>query len=86
MTLDKAILAVIGKHLGDVDPTTRAALVADMEILFREHLERAVTHSLDHYQTVVERHCEPGSDIDRKLKGEIPEMEQALMANLGSMR
>ncbi|MGB0721166.1 MAG: hypothetical protein ACPGU7_02110 [Gammaproteobacteria bacterium] len=86
MTLEKAIQAVIGKHVGDVDQATRAALAAELEGLFREHMERAVNHSLEHYQSVVERHFEPGSDMDRKLKGEIPEMEQALMANLGSMR
>ncbi len=85
MTLHQSIISIVKKSFPEADQASLESIADDINKLFDEKLKESAKHFTHQYIERMNRACEPGSEVYRRLHGELGDMEKSLIANLSSM-
>ncbi|MBF0279667.1 MAG: hypothetical protein HQM13_17855 [SAR324 cluster bacterium] len=86
MTLKESISSIVKTALPDADNTAIENIINDLNALLDKKFEEGTKIIAHQYLQRINRCCEPGSEMDRRLQGELGDMEKVLIANLSSLR
>ncbi len=86
MTLHESISSIVKKAIPEANQTSIENVAHEISLLVDGFLKEGAKQFSHEYLQRINRHCEPGSEMDRRLQGELGDMEQVLIANLSSMR
>ena len=84
--LHDSIKSIVKKEIPHADQAALENIVEEIGVLFDEKLKQGVEHFSKQYRQTINQCCEPGSEMDRRLRGELGDMEKVLIANLSALR
>ena len=82
----ESISSIVKQAMPNADQSSLENLVQDISLLFDKKVKQGAKQFSEEYVKRINRCCEPGSEVDRRLQGELGDMEKVLIANLSALR